>query len=58
MANVKVAVRVRPLDQREKDLESPCIVDMTGQKTTILDPKVGRENTRAYKVETSRSPQQ
>ncbi|KAK5915854.1 hypothetical protein CesoFtcFv8_001409 [Champsocephalus esox] len=36
-ANVKVAVRVRPMNRREKELNTKCIVDM-GNNQTILHP--------------------
>ncbi|XP_050405593.1 kinesin-like protein KIF16B [Patella vulgata] len=35
MTSVKVAVRVRPINQRELDLESKIIVSMSDEKTTI-----------------------
>ncbi|XP_034413515.1 kinesin-like protein KIF13B isoform X3 [Cyclopterus lumpus] len=36
-ANVKVAVRVRPMNRREKDLNTKCIVEMENNQT-ILHP--------------------
>ena len=36
--SVKVAVRVRPFNQREKDMEAVCCVSMDGPSTTIKDP--------------------
>ncbi|XP_029569751.1 kinesin-like protein KIF13B isoform X2 [Salmo trutta] len=39
-SNVKVAVRVRPMNRREKDLNTKCIVDMEGNQT-ILHPGGG-----------------
>uniref|UniRef100_H2MNQ5 Kinesin-like protein n=1 Tax=Oryzias latipes TaxID=8090 RepID=H2MNQ5_ORYLA len=36
-ANVKVAVRVRPMNRREKDLKTKCVVQMDGNQT-ILHP--------------------
>ena len=36
--SVKVAVRVRPFNQREKDANSKCIVRMKGPVTTLLSP--------------------
>uniref|UniRef100_A0AAQ4PCC9 Kinesin family member 13Ba n=1 Tax=Gasterosteus aculeatus aculeatus TaxID=481459 RepID=A0AAQ4PCC9_GASAC len=36
-ANVKVAVRVRPMNRREKDLNTKCIVEMA-KNQTILHP--------------------
>ncbi|XP_069117380.1 kinesin-like protein KIF16B isoform X2 [Argopecten irradians] len=40
MTSVKVAVRVRPLNQREKDMESKFIIAMDKKKTTIVNRKV------------------
>ncbi|KAG1654161.1 Kinesin-like protein KIF16B [Nymphon striatum] len=39
MASVKVAVRVRPFNQRELDNESSCIIQMNQNITTIINPK-------------------
>ncbi|XP_013871024.1 kinesin-like protein KIF13B isoform X2 [Austrofundulus limnaeus] len=36
-SNVKVAVRVRPMNRREKDLNTKCVVDMV-KNQTILHP--------------------
>jgi hypothetical protein len=36
MSSVKVAVRVRPFNQREKDQNSVSIIDMDGVKTTTI----------------------
>ncbi|XP_054617349.1 kinesin-like protein KIF13B isoform X2 [Dunckerocampus dactyliophorus] len=36
-SNVKVAVRVRPMNRREKDLKAKCVVEMEGSQT-ILNP--------------------
>lgn len=36
--NVKVAVRVRPFNGREKDRNAQLIIDMQGATTTITDP--------------------
>ncbi|XP_030626800.1 kinesin-like protein KIF13B [Chanos chanos] len=36
-SNVKVAVRVRPMNRREKDLKTKCVVEMEGNQT-ILHP--------------------
>jgi hypothetical protein len=38
--SVKVAVRVRPFNQREKDLKCQCVVDMQNP-TTRLKPHNG-----------------
>ncbi|XP_062569884.1 LOW QUALITY PROTEIN: uncharacterized protein LOC134231950 [Saccostrea cucullata] len=40
MSNVKVAVRVRPLSQREKDGNSRSIVEVHGDSLSILNAKV------------------
>ncbi|XP_055551403.1 kinesin-like protein Klp98A isoform X1 [Wyeomyia smithii] len=39
MASLKVAVRVRPFNQRENELEAKLIVQMDGKKTRLLKPK-------------------
>ncbi|XP_056669839.1 kinesin-like protein KIF16B isoform X2 [Monodelphis domestica] len=56
MASVKVAVRVRPMNRREKDLEAKCIIHMETNKTTITNLKIpeggtgdsGRERTKTF----------
>ncbi|XP_005996925.1 kinesin-like protein KIF16B isoform X2 [Latimeria chalumnae] len=40
MASVKVAVRVRPMDRREKELEAKFVIHMEGKKTTITNLKI------------------
>lgn len=40
MASLKVAVRARPLNNRELELDSKCIIQMEGQKTTIFNTKL------------------
>ncbi|XP_037103976.1 kinesin-like protein KIF16B isoform X2 [Syngnathus acus] len=40
MASVRVAVRVRPMNKREKDLSAKCIIKMDGAKTSIANPKL------------------
>uniref|UniRef100_A0A8C7YD03 Kinesin family member 13Bb n=1 Tax=Oryzias sinensis TaxID=183150 RepID=A0A8C7YD03_9TELE len=42
-ANVKVAVRVRPMNRREKDLKTKCVVQMDGNQT-ILHPAMTNLN--------------
>ncbi|XP_076846544.1 kinesin-like protein KIF1A isoform X16 [Brachyhypopomus gauderio] len=42
-ASVKVAVRVRPFNSRETGKESKCIIQMSGNTTTIINPKVPKE---------------
>ncbi|XP_074143918.1 kinesin-like protein KIF16B isoform X4 [Sminthopsis crassicaudata] len=56
MASVKVAVRVRPMNRREKDLEAKIIIQMEKNKTTITNLKIpeggtgdtGRERTKTF----------
>ncbi|XP_061834336.2 kinesin-like protein KIF1A isoform X3 [Nerophis lumbriciformis] len=43
-ASVKVAVRVRPFNSREIGKESKCIIQMSGNTTTIINPKQARDN--------------
>eukprot|EP00741_Cyanophora_paradoxa_P015133 tig00020848_g14604.t1 len=43
--SVKVAVRVRPFNQREKDRKSGCCIAMDGKNTTITDPESGEART-------------
>ncbi|XP_056621365.1 kinesin-like protein KIF16B isoform X4 [Triplophysa dalaica] len=40
MASVRVAVRVRPMNRREKDLSAKCIIEMEGNKTSITNVKI------------------
>lgn len=40
MASVRVAVRVRPMNRREKDLEAQNIIRMEGNKTSITNVKI------------------
>uniref|UniRef100_A0A8C9VDK7 plus-end-directed kinesin ATPase n=1 Tax=Scleropages formosus TaxID=113540 RepID=A0A8C9VDK7_SCLFO len=42
-ASVKVAVRVRPFNSREMGKESKCIIQMSGNTTTIINPKQPKE---------------
>ena len=41
--NVKVAVRVRPFNDREREHESSCVVEMVKeiQQTILKDPETG-----------------
>ncbi|XP_078001290.1 kinesin-like protein KIF16B [Glandiceps talaboti] len=56
MASVKVAVRVRPINEREINLQSPCILQMEGKKTSITNLKIagsgsgdtGRERVKTF----------
>ena len=42
--NVKVAVRVRPFNAREKQRNAKLIVAMSGNSTKITNPEVTRKN--------------
>nr|XP_015216700.1 PREDICTED: kinesin-like protein KIF1A isoform X11 [Lepisosteus oculatus] len=42
-ASVKVAVRVRPFNSREMARDSKCIIQMSGNTTTIVNPKQPKE---------------
>ncbi|XP_041958527.1 kinesin-like protein KIF16B isoform X2 [Alosa sapidissima] len=56
MASVRVAVRVRPMNRREKELSAKCIIEMDGNKTTITNMKMSdgvtgdslRERTKTF----------
>ncbi|XP_076760955.1 kinesin family member unc-104 isoform X7 [Xylocopa sonorina] len=39
MSSVKVAVRVRPFNNREISREAQCIIEMSGSTTSIVNPK-------------------
>lgn len=41
--NLKVAVRVRPFNQREIDASSKLVVEMAGNQTLIRNPKTNEE---------------
>lgn len=50
MASVKVAVRVRPFNQREIDMDSQLIIQMRGKTTGILNNKANtRDESIRYK---------
>lgn len=50
MASVKVAVRVRPFNQRELDMDAKLIIQMQGKKTGILNCKANaRDENIRYK---------
>ncbi|XP_068451762.1 kinesin-like protein KIF16B isoform X2 [Clinocottus analis] len=40
MASVRVAVRVRPMNRREKDLTAKCIIKMEATKTSITNLRI------------------
>ena len=48
MENVKVAVRVRPFNDREKERKAKCIISMKGNSTTIRNPETGELKTFAF----------
>ena len=48
MDNVKVAVRVRPFNDREKERKSKCIISMKGNMTTIRNPDTGELKTFSF----------
>ncbi|XP_076735891.1 kinesin-like protein KIF1A isoform X6 [Maylandia zebra] len=43
-ASVKVAVRVRPFNSREIEKDSKLIIQMSGNTTTIINPKQAKDN--------------
>ena len=46
--NVKVAVRVRPFNQRERDANAKLIVEMNDNQTILTNPKTNEEKRFAY----------
>ena len=57
MSSVKVAVRVRPFNNREVAREADCIIDMSGQTTVITNPKAqavkGKEDVKSFNFDFS-----
>ncbi|KAL1498183.1 hypothetical protein ABEB36_009020 [Hypothenemus hampei] len=49
MSSVKVAVRVRPFNNREISRECKCIIKMGGNTTTITNPRAEPNNKEAIK---------
>ena len=47
-SGVKVAVRVRPFNNRERDRDAQCIVRMHGNKTTIINTDSQEEKTFSF----------
>eukprot|EP01088_Endostelium_zonatum_P013652 TRINITY_DN2837_c0_g1_i1.p1 TRINITY_DN2837_c0_g1~~TRINITY_DN2837_c0_g1_i1.p1 ORF type:complete len:1343 (-),score=433.86 TRINITY_DN2837_c0_g1_i1:127-4155(-) len=43
MANVRVAVRVRPFNSREKEMNAKCVIKMSGNSTAIYDPNASNK---------------
>ncbi|XP_053160562.1 kinesin-like protein KIF1A isoform X20 [Hemicordylus capensis] len=52
-ASVKVAVRVRPFNSREINKDSKCIIQMTGNTTTIINPKQPKETPKSFSFDYS-----
>ncbi|XP_032081262.1 kinesin-like protein KIF1A [Thamnophis elegans] len=52
-ASVKVAVRVRPFNSREMSKDSKCIIQMTGNTTTIVNPKQPKETPKSFNFDYS-----
>eukprot|EP00276_Gloeochaete_wittrockiana_P018094 CAMPEP_0184337354 /NCGR_PEP_ID=MMETSP1089-20130417/5742_1 /TAXON_ID=38269 ORGANISM="Gloeochaete wittrockiana, Strain SAG46.84" /NCGR_SAMPLE_ID=MMETSP1089 /ASSEMBLY_ACC=CAM_ASM_000445 /LENGTH=1226 /DNA_ID=CAMNT_0026663017 /DNA_START=221 /DNA_END=3901 /DNA_ORIENTATION=- len=46
--SVRVAVRVRPFNTREKDRNARVIIDMDGQNTSITDPETNEKKSFAF----------
>uniref|UniRef100_UPI00398E423D kinesin-like protein KIF1A isoform X2 n=1 Tax=Pristiophorus japonicus TaxID=55135 RepID=UPI00398E423D len=52
-ASVKVAVRVRPFNSREIGRDSKCIIQMSGNTTTIVNPKQPKEAPKSFNFDYS-----
>uniref|UniRef100_A0A8C4NBP5 Kinesin family member 1A n=1 Tax=Eptatretus burgeri TaxID=7764 RepID=A0A8C4NBP5_EPTBU len=52
-ASVKVAVRVRPFNNRELNHDSKCIIQMSGSTTTISNPKQPKEPLKTFSFDYS-----
>ncbi|XP_078266829.1 kinesin-like protein KIF1A isoform X20 [Rhinoraja longicauda] len=52
-ASVKVAVRVRPFNSREIGRDSKCIIQMSGNTTTIANPKQPKEAPKSFNFDYS-----
>ncbi|XP_072896827.1 kinesin-like protein KIF1A isoform X19 [Hemitrygon akajei] len=52
-SSVKVAVRVRPFNSREIGRESKCIIQMSGNTTTIVNPKQPKEAPKSFNFDYS-----
>uniref|UniRef100_A0A3B3SQ93 Kinesin family member 13B n=1 Tax=Paramormyrops kingsleyae TaxID=1676925 RepID=A0A3B3SQ93_9TELE len=49
-SNVKVAVRVRPMNRREKDLNTKCVVEMEGNQTMLYAANISKGDKGQPKV--------
>uniref|UniRef100_A0A671SR81 Kinesin-like protein KIF13B n=1 Tax=Sinocyclocheilus anshuiensis TaxID=1608454 RepID=A0A671SR81_9TELE len=47
-SNVKVALRVRPMNRREKDLNTKCVVEMEGNQTHLYPANLGKDSSYIY----------
>ncbi|XP_063298465.1 kinesin-like protein KIF1A isoform X4 [Pelobates fuscus] len=52
-ASVKVAVRVRPFNSREIGKDAKCIIQMSGNTTTIINPKQPKETPKSFSFDYS-----
>ncbi|XP_029689225.1 kinesin-like protein KIF1B isoform X15 [Takifugu rubripes] len=52
-ASVKVAVRVRPFNSREMNMDAKCIIHMQGNSTTIANPKAPKEPAKNFSFDYS-----
>uniref|UniRef100_H3DCI4 plus-end-directed kinesin ATPase n=1 Tax=Tetraodon nigroviridis TaxID=99883 RepID=H3DCI4_TETNG len=52
-ASVKVAVRVRPFNSREMNMDAKCIIHMQGNSTTISNPKAPKEPAKNFSFDYS-----
>ena len=41
--SIQVGVRVRPFNEREKERESECVIEMPGNNQTVIKDELGRE---------------
>ena len=51
--NVKVAVRVRPFNSREKQRNAKCIIDMQDQTTILFNPTLPVEEPKKFSFDFS-----
>ncbi|CAF4626294.1 unnamed protein product [Rotaria sp. Silwood1] len=51
--SIKVAVRVRPFSQREKDRSAKLVIKMQGKSTFIIDPKAPQDEPKQFSFDHS-----
>ncbi|CAF3793982.1 unnamed protein product [Rotaria sordida] len=51
--SIKVAVRVRPFNQREKDRSAKLVIKMQGKSTFIIDPKAPQDEPKQFSFDYS-----